>query len=250
MLEQICEYDGKSISVIKRLCTADVDCSGNWKLPALLLDMQELAEQHCNRVGYNFDEMRKLNAAWVLLKLELKFYHRPKLRQEIKLTTSATINRRLYHFRYFEAIDNQTGEKIFDAVTHWTVVDLTERKAILFNTDFPGDVESVQAPFEISRFRIKDKEYDEGKVFTPVFSDYDVNRHVNNARYAEWVVNAIDMKKMDEQYLSRVSFVYKSEIPMGETVKLLTHKDGDYFAVRVVSEDGAKTYFECEGNHG
>lgn len=249
MLEQICEYDGKSISVIKKLCTAEVDCSGNWKLPSLLLDMQELAEQHCNRVGYDFNCMRKFNAAWVLLRLELKFYTKPKLNQEIKLTTSAVPNRHLYHYRYFAGVDNQTGEKLFDVVTHWTVVDLDKRKAILFNTSFPGDVESVEAPFEISRFRIKDKEYDEGVVFTPKFSDYDINRHVNNSRYAEWVVNALDLEKMDTKYLSSVSFVYKAEIPMGQTVKMITHKDGDYFAVRVVSEDGKKTYFECEGTH-
>ena len=249
MIGTICEFDGKSISVVKTLCAAEVDCSGVWKLPSLLLDMQELAEQHCNRVGYDFNSMRKFNAAWVLLRLEVKFYNKPMLNQAIKLTTSAVPNRRLYHYRYFTGVDNQTGEKLFDVVTHWTVVDLEERKAISFDTSFPGDVASVEAPFEISRFRIKDKEYDEGKVFTPVFSDYDINRHVNNARYAEWVVNALDLEKMDTRYLSCVSFVYKAEIPMGETVRLLTHKDGDYFAIRVVSEDGEKTYFECEGSH-
>ena len=261
--------DNRTFYIEKQLSTLDVDCRGHWKLPSIMLDMQEIAEVHSRYFKTDFASLREQNLAWMLLRMDFRFYEQPVLHQKIKFVTNCGLQKRLFHYRFFTAYDQDTGDKLFEVNTQWTIVDLTERKAVNYKVDYSdsagktaGEIDDTHEktadmhaetaePFEIRRVKIKDLPYEKNIVYTPVFGDFDVNRHVNNTRYMEWVLDVLDLHKVADRYISDFAVLYKAEIPMDTDVRIMANDGGDDFAVRIVSvEDEASVYFECAGRFG
>ena len=56
--------------------------------------------------------------------------------------------------------------------------------------------------------------------YTPVYTDLDVNGHVNNARYADWLCNTLGIGLMTEYEPERIIFNYNHEVLSGNMVTL------------------------------
>jgi medium-chain acyl-[acyl-carrier-protein] hydrolase len=52
------------------------------------------------------------------------------------------------------------------------------------------------------------------------YSDLDQNRHVNNARYVEWIFNQMDLDILENKAPSIFAVEYKQEVRAGDTVLL------------------------------
>jgi acyl-ACP thioesterase len=65
--------------------------------------------------------------------------------------------------------------------------------------------------------------------YTPVYTDLDVNGHVNNTRYADWLCNSLGIEEMTRSEPETVIFNYNHEILPGQNVLLRrTMKDTRY----------------------
>ena len=54
----------------------------------------------------------------------------------------------------------------------------------------------------------------------PKYSDLDVNNHVNNSRYIDWLCDQIPLETHKKGVLSEISVSYSKEIRSGAVVKL------------------------------
>ena len=52
------------------------------------------------------------------------------------------------------------------------------------------------------------------------YSDLDQNRHVNNARYVEWIFDLIDPDLLEKKSPAFFSIEYKHEVKAGDSVQL------------------------------
>ena len=80
---------------------------------------------------------------------------------------------------------------------------------------------------------------------TPVYSELDVNGHVNNARYADWLCDALGLEVMREYRVKTMRLSYAAEIRPGQAMELRLTRDG--LAYHLTGAHEGKTHFEIGG---
>ena len=155
--------------------------------------------------------------------------------------------RRWFFPRYFVFRDEE-GAQVGAAGTLWVLFDLEKRcmvapgdvaGAIPDNSDLtpplgvPGPVPRLTTGGTLESAR------------TPVYSELDVNGHVNNARYADWLCDALGLEIMREYRVKTMRLSYAAEIRPGQAMELRLTRDG--LAYHLTGSHEGKTHFEIGG---
>ena len=203
------------------LRTRDCDLKGTWRLSAVLEAMQEAAGTHSMLLGCGREELLKKNIVWVLSRSELHMERYPSAGEKITLHTFPMPNRICFFPRYYIFTDER-GEMIGKAGTLWLLMDLETRKMLP-----PGDIarlipdnRDLAVPMNLPATvgSLQGEEF--VSEYTPVYTDLDVNMHVNNTRYADWLCNALGIGLMSENEPESVIFNYNHEILPGQKIRL------------------------------
>ena len=73
---------------------------------------------------------------------------------------------------------------------------------------------------------------------TVLYSDVDLNQHMNNARYIDWALDLIDLDIHRNHFINEVTIHYKKEIlPLAE-VDLFMGQINDYYVVEGRNKEG------------
>ena len=139
------------------------------------------------------------------------------------------------------------GAALGAASTLWVLFDLEKRcmvapgevaKAIPDNSDLTPPL-GVPGPVP----RLTGAETCSAR--TPVYSELDVNGHVNNARYADWLCDALGLEVMREYRVKTMRLSYAAEIRPGQAMELRLTRDG--LAYHLTGAHEGKTHFEIGG---
>lgn len=203
------------------LQTRDCDLKGTWRLSSVLEAMQEAAGTHSMLLGCGRDELLRKNIVWVLSRSELHMSRYPRSGEKITLHTFPMPNRICFFPRYYIFTDEH-GEMIGKAGTLWLLLDIETRKMLP-----PGDIarlipdnRDLAVPMNLPATvgNLQGEEF--VTEYTPVYTDLDVNGHVNNARYADWLCNALGIELMSKNEPETVIFNYNHEILPGSRITL------------------------------
>jgi len=199
----------------------DCDLNDKWRPSAILETMQDVAGTHSLLLGCGREDLIKRNIVWVLSRSELHIDRYPSSGETVTVHTFPTPNRICFFPRYFIFTDAR-GEMIGKAGTLWLLLDITTRrmlppgdiaKLIPDNTDLsipmnlPATVGNLQGEEFLSEY-------------TPVYTDLDVNGHVNNTRYADWLCNTLGIELMKQYEPERIILNYNHEVLPGQRVSL------------------------------
>ena len=219
----------------RALTDGETDAFGLFKPCAVALSMQYLAEAHAVQYGNGRRDLLKTGAVWALARTKVRFCRLPEAGEELEFVTwPGKLVRNLFP-RYY-AFD-YNGESIGSAVTLWMLVDakthqatLPERHGVLVTGD------PVLPPPFAHPVRIRER----GEPLFTLrrrcqYSDLDGNGHMNNARYLEWMCDAINPKRTPAGFQVN----YLSEIRPGEEAELLVFEGGVVVGVR---EDGERAF--------
>ena len=203
------------------LQTRDCDLKGTWRLSAVLEAMQEAAGTHSMLLGCGRDELLKKNIVWVLSRSELHMNRYPRIGEKITLHTFPVPNRIYFFPRYFVFTDER-GEMIGEAGTLWLLLDTVTRKMLP-----PGDIarlipenRDLTVPMKLPATVGNLQGVEFVSDYMPVYTDLDVNGHVNNTRYADWLCNTLGIDLMTEYEPETVIFNYNHEILPSQKVTL------------------------------
>ena len=153
---------------------------------------------------------------WVLSRTELVMDRYPALGETIRAQTFPTPNKRWFFPRYFLFYDEK-DRVIGKAGTLWLLMDFAERKMAISqgvlgrlpdNADItpplgmPGNIPLLEGdPLPLTR--------------EPAYTDIDINGHVNNTRYADWLCDALGLEVMREYEIARLVIHYTREMLPG-----------------------------------
>ena len=228
------------------LQTRDCDLKGTWRLSAVLEAMQEAAGTHSMLLGCGRDELLKKNIVWVLSRSELHMDRYPHAGEKITLHTFPMPNRICFFPRYYIFTDER-GEMIGKAGTLWLLLDIETRKMLP-----PGDIANLipdnrdlAVPMNLPATvgNLQGEEFI--SEYTPVYTDLDVNWHVNNTRYADWLCNTLGIETMSENEPETVIFNYNHEILPGQKIRLRKILHGNEY--RLTGFVGDTNAFEIGG---
>ncbi|MDD3034230.1 MAG: thioesterase [Bacteroidales bacterium] len=222
----------------------ETDINANLKLFAFMNYAQELAGRHADLLGFGYDNLIGDKVAWVLSRFHVKFDRTPKWRENLTLKTWHKGGDRLFWYRDFEATD-KSGEVIIKATSSWVVINIETRKmhridslghsdSINIQDSLPEHAEKIASPHEMEHIYTK-------KVS---FSDIDINRHTNNAKYVEWAMDAIDPEFASEMSVTDMFLNFNMESRLGDSIEIFRSVTGNTVVVEGKKEGSSVFSFK------
>ena len=206
------------------------DMQGRWKPGAILETMQEIAGDHCARLGLPRPVMDGLGIAWVLSRVRVQLKRQPRMGETISASTWPLPPRHLFYPRVNAFLDGE-GNEIGAASSLWLLMDLNTRRVV--NSDavlarLPDNAD-MPAGIAIGAARPLAGEAVVKELVAP-YSDFDLNGHVNNTRYLDWTMNALGHGVLAEKWISDFCVSYDREVRPDEVIRTELVRDGDRFS--------------------
>jgi medium-chain acyl-[acyl-carrier-protein] hydrolase len=206
----------------------DVDISGRFMPSAILTRMQEIAEDHANLVGVGrVDLVEEKSLAWVLTRLHLEMKKYPKIGQTIKVATWPCPPTKITIARQFSLHDMEGGE-LGRAATQWVLLDINERAIRRIERvlgSYPHDAaHGVLLPEPKKLFLPPDMELAQTRKV--MYSEVDMNKHMNNAKYANWICELFNNEQLTEKQVRVLKINYIAEAYLGQEVEIYTSASG------------------------
>ena len=155
----------------------------------MFYQMQEIAWEHANILGFGYEQLHQNQQFWVLSRLLVKIKRRPEWKENFTLETWSRGTDGFYGYRDYNFVD-EDGISIIQATSSWLVLDLKSKRVVRLTdfNDFPKYEESV---FNKNPDKVKSPQNDEELCFTPVlFNEIDINQHFNTGRYIERIIDS------------------------------------------------------------
>lgn len=199
----------------------DCDLNDKWRPSAILETMQDAAGVHSKLLGCGREDLVRQNIVWVLSRMELHMERYPSSGEEVTVHTFPTPTRICFFPRYYIFTDVH-GEMIGKAGSLWLLLDLETRRMLP-----PGDIGklipdnrdlSVPMSLPATVGNLQGEEF--VSEYIPRYTDLDVNGHVNNTRYADWLCNSLGIDLMKEYEPEHIILNYNHEVLPGHTVTL------------------------------
>ena len=199
--------------------TAHADCFGRCKPSSLLRFSQDAAEEHCLRLGTDWDSMARKNCFWAVIRQKMEITRLPKTGETVTVKTWPMPTSRVAYPRATEGFD-ASGNSLFKVISLWVIMDMESRAMILpskSGIDVCGTCFGTEltAPGGLPMGTVS-----ESSLRTVSFSDLDVNGHMNNTRYLDWLFDLCPAAYHRQHPLKAITICYMSEALEGQTLQL------------------------------
>jgi len=152
--------------------------------------LQDVAGEHGEKLGFGYENSKKKGFFWVLVRQKLRINKWPNWNDLVTIKTWTKPLLGINAIREYEIFVNE--QKIGDCSTTWMILDCETRK--------PKKIENPENLFKprtdysldysAEKVNIQD-EMDLIKTFDVRISDLDMNNHVNNVKYTQWILDSI-----------------------------------------------------------
>ncbi len=232
------------------LLTNDVDAYGLWRPNAMFRLMQESAGEHSAELGFSRETLvDQLGYVWMIARAQTIIHRTPSYRDTIHVTTWYGEPNKITFPRYFR-IQDENGMLIGSASTAWTLVDLSSRRIVPPGKSplaFPPVAPLTSELPEPGKLRLRKEGAPVVTCRAPLYSDIDVNGHMNNANYVSWVMDLFPLEHHRNFRLHSFSIGYLAEAIPSEQVQLILYRDGNAFEVQGVDRADRHAVFEAQG---
>ncbi len=214
-----CFYEG-TYTVDSR----DIDGQNRCRPSALLGYLQEAATAHaCELHASREETLEKYNCFWMLARIWCRLDRPLTWNERVTVRTCHRGGKGASVYRDFDLFVD--GVPVGEAVSTWVLADLETRKLLRMSkvvefADTTGG--EYSKTMTLSRIHMPEGMEEEERRRMH-YSDTDVNGHVNNTRYADFVCDAIHLERLGhDRFLSEFQLDYTGECLPGEEITLLT----------------------------
>ena len=206
--------------------------------------LQETAVNHANAARLGYDELIKLNLAWVLTRQLVKLYKIPKLNEKITVETWAAGMTDTIAVRDFNIL-NKEQEILGICRTSWMLIDLKLRKPVRIPKDMrdllPKHPERLKENILLDKIILSEDKEGKNSTYRVVYNDLDMNHHVNNINYLKWVLDDFDYSFRQKFRLESIEINYLAEALFGDQlVRNTVHSNKDEFVTNIINKESSK----------
>ncbi len=196
----------------------EVDSEGRAHLVSLLNYLQDAAGDHAALLGFSITELLKKNQTWLLSRYHVKVLCYPSYGDKVTVSTWPSATQGVFALRDFELADER-GKVFLAATSSWILLDLGKKQPIRLNESFPGRMVLERRALDDDFKPFPQLRQPEVELTFPVLrKDLDFNRHVNNAVYVQWALEAVPEDISNSMLPSDVEVSYRAEAFSGERV--------------------------------
>lgn len=182
--------------------------------------LQETAWMHAETLGFGANDMEREGLYWVLTRQKLQMQEWPHFGEKISIETWLRPPEGAFVTREF-LLRNRNDDVIGACSTSWLALQRETRKILpiqqlrswaeLTRPQTSG-VEVMKIPVEgdyekLAKYRVRN-------------SDLDINQHVNNTKYAQWILDAVPYDLHKTLFLKSYSVNFLAETHLGEEVQI------------------------------
>lgn len=231
------------------ILTHETDFQGLWRPDAAFRLMQEVAGAHSSQLGLSRSELVRNNIVWMIARAQLRIDRYPRLHDVVRAKTWYGRAGHTTFPRYVE-IYGADGALLAAMSTSWILVDIVSRRILLpekAGLSFPPPAELTPPLPEPGKLRLKQDGAPQVFLRAPLYSDIDVNGHMNNASYVGWILDLFPLAKYREQRLRSLYIGYSAEARPGEQVQMKLYQNDDQFEVLGADAADGRVLFEASG---
>ena len=220
-----------------RILSCYCDMTGNCRLSNLLKIIQEIGARDIAAKGFGKDKIFDQGMRWVISRIATKVNRLPAYDEEIEIVTFPEPPKWFFLPRFTSVLDMK-GNVLLECETIWAVIDFKTRKPVLPNAinldiEYKDEcektlgVDSKIVPLETTNTLNR-------KI---LFTDCDINQHMNNTVYVEWACDLLGGDYLKSKKLVDWRMAYHTEAKEGETLTMsYALKDDVLYVIGQVGE--------------
>ena len=195
-----------------RIRSYEVDCRNRLSILSMFSFMQEAASRHAAALGVSIHQLQAENYTWLLSRLKIKIAAPPGWNDQIRINTWPSGTQQLFALRDFKmkGADNQI---IAAAISAWLIIDLRKRRPMRI-APFVERLRPIEGSHIMTERLDKLPALSDPvhkKSFVVRYSDLDINQHVNNVKFVEWVVEGVPAATLNAAVPSELEINFLAE---------------------------------------
>ena len=229
---------------------SDCDPKSRLRVSSFFDFMEETAILDAEEHGMGIWKMVQNGYTSVISRLKLRINYIPRWGEKLHVSTwTKSIYNHKVALRDY-SIQDDNGNMIAEATSSWLMVNLqtghSEDPELtpFLPTLYPEKV-AISENLELLEPRANPRVV---MTKTAAFSDIDMNRHVNNCRYADWVLDALYLDpSLKGKSIRSIQINYLAGIPLGEEIHLVRFENSNHHAYifGVNAKDSTKVHFQA-----
>ena len=216
-----------------KLRYTDVDAYDNLKLSSLLSFLEESACLSADELGFGYGDVAPKNIGFVIVNWYIKLERNIKLGETVTVHTWPIKPKHMIFIRDFELYSGE--EKVGVATSRWCMINtqtfsMLPTSAYFKENDF--DNYNVERSVDFTGWKIPAAEH--GKlVYSKIasYSDYDHYFHVNNTKYADFLMDVFSVEELENLSMNSVQLTYVKQCKQGEKIDFFHSKTDDGYIV-------------------
>ena len=220
---------------------------GRMKIFSLFNYLQEVAGNHADELKFGYNDLKPRNWYWVLTRIKIEINQFPRWCDTIAVTTWPKGIDRLFGLRDFFVTDKLQNQ-IIKATSSWVIID-----GVRFRPQRLQDIlqsipenENKHAINEMLEKLVIPSSIYYQTDRTVSINDLDVNNHVNNAKYVEWLMDCYDKNFYENNELKNIQVNYLEEAHYGDKLNLQLFKSdassNEHYIEGIIQERNVKIF--------
>lgn len=187
---------------------------------------QEAAGLHAQELHFDISDLLEKGLTWILYKLQVKVHEFPKRWESIKVTTWPSTGDGIRAYRDYKLFDKE-GKLLAAGLSQWMVLDIQKKRPVkmpeeLMSKRFATDKHVL----DLHKKNLPKLDGQDSELITTVsLNDLDMNRHVNNVRYIDWITGYNLPDHLRDKKCTEIVIQYVSETKNGDKIFLFGETD-------------------------
>jgi medium-chain acyl-[acyl-carrier-protein] hydrolase len=221
----------------------EVDCHHRLSVLAIFNFMQEIASRHAEALGVSVQQLLSENYTWLLSRLKIKLASFPAWKDQIQIKTWPSGARRLFALRDFEILDKD-HQSVAAAISAWLVLDVQKHCPARIGPfidrlkPLEGDHVLPDTLDKLPGLASRTHE----KKFVVRHRDLDINQHVNNVSFVEWLVESVPARVLNTSVLAELEINFMAEAFYEDQILAACHcqdsNNTEFFHSIIRQQDG------------
>ncbi|MCK5313153.1 MAG: hypothetical protein KAJ62_13635 [Desulfobacteraceae bacterium] len=191
---------------------SNIGQSGELKIANIMNMLQDIAVEYAMKLKISSRDLASKNLFWVISRYQIEIHNFAELNQDLLISVWRSAHKRLYDLRWFK-IETENNTAIVNAVGAWVIIN-KKTGAPRHLDDFMTEEMLCENKVDVTKFFHNLKMIDNTNhenTFKIRMHDLDLNRHVNNATYVEWAIEALPENILKGFTIKKINVIYLKE---------------------------------------
>ena len=214
------------------------DMNGHIKLPDVILLSLQVSGMQSIELGVSDKAiLEDYNLVWIITDYDIEVVRLPRFAEEITIETEALSYNRLFCYRRFTIYD-ETGQELIHMMATFVLMDRDSRKVHAVESEIVAPYQS-----DFDKKLIRGPKYDSlnepiSKDYHVRFYDLDMNGHVNNSKYLDWIFEVMGADFLTHYIPKKINLKYVKEVRPGGVITSAVERTG-LESKHEITSDGA-----------